>query len=112
MEKLQDCESITGHQEEEVQNVSSPGLLGSGSSLLVRGSNMEDEDYSYQEDHLELQDGKNTTGYRENEVQNVPSPSPLDKELSLLGRGPNTESGDHTYPGDHPRIGQRHDPAI
>ena len=54
---------------------------------------MEDKDYSYQEDHIELQDGNNTTGYRENKVQNVPSPSPLDKEPSLIGRGPNTDVG-------------------
>ena len=59
--ELQDCESITGHKENEVHNVSSPSLLGSESSLLGRGPNMEDEDYSYLYDHLELQDGKNAT---------------------------------------------------
>ena len=73
---------------------------------------MEDEDYSYQKDHIELQDGKNTTEYKENELQNVSTSSLLDKEPSLLGRRPNTECGDHTYPGDYPRILQRRSPAI
>ena len=72
---------------------------------------MEDEGYSYLDDHLELQDGKNATGHKENEVQNVSSPSLLGKGPSLLGRGPNTENGDHSYPDDHPGIGQRHRPV-
>ena len=59
---LQDCGNITG----------------SRSSLLVKRSNMEDKNYSYQQEHI---------------AQNTLSPSLLDKELSLLGKGPNTDVG-------------------
>ena len=108
--ELQDCESITGHKENEVHNVSSPSLLGREPSLLGRGPNTEDGGYSYPDDHLELQDGKNITGHKENEVHNISSPSLLGREPSLLGRGPNMENGGYSYLDDHLGIGQRHRP--
>ena len=113
--ELQDCESVTGHQEEEAQNTSSPGLLGSGSNPLGKGLNTDVGPTGELQDCIilssepsylgrGLQDCGNITGSRsgllvkrsnmkdkdysyqpEHIVQNALSPSPLDKEPSLLG---------------------------
>ena len=93
--ELQYRRSVVGHQEEEAQNASSPGLLGGGSNPLGKGHNTDVGPTGDLQDHIilsskpsylgrGLQDGGN--------IKNSRSGS-LDKKPSILGGRPNTDVG-------------------
>ena len=93
--ELQYRGSVVGHQKEEAQNTSSPGLLGSGSNPLGKGLNMDVGPTGDLQDHTILSSEPSYLGRGLQDCGNIKNSRSgfLDKEPSLLGGGPNTDVG-------------------
>ena len=91
--ELQYRGSVVGHQEEEAQNTSSPGLLGSGSNPLGKGLNTDVGPTGDLQDHTILSSEPSYLGRGLQDGGNIKYSKPgfLDKKPSILGGEHNTD---------------------